>query len=120
MVADHQGGRSQGGVSGSVRSGIGVILTLVGLCAGYYAYWNRQQSAAESQAKTFCEASAIGSDVSRAVERARELKLVGGGYSEQQGRFIAVFRGAIFNAFVCELTVANGKVTSRRVFRDGD
>jgi len=103
-----------------MRSGTGVIIIVVSLCAGYYAYWSHQQSRAQSQAQAFCESSAIGSAVSQAVERGHELKLIGSGYSEQQGRYVARFRGGIFNASVCELTVADGKVTARRVMADGD
>jgi hypothetical protein len=116
MVADHQSGGAERRVSFLLKG----TAAIVALSIAYYVYWGYQQSRAEAQAHAFCESSPIGSDVSRATSRAREMKLLRHGYSEQQALFLAVFPGAIFNAFVCELSVADGKVASRRVFADGD
>ena len=89
----------------------------VGVCAAvaYFLYWEYQYREAESDANRFCSSVGIGSRVSDITEKAKHLENFRHGFQENESRYIAVFKGPIFNAFVCELTLADGKVSSARV-----
>jgi hypothetical protein len=85
--------------------------------AAYYAYWQYQFERAQSAANDFCESAAVGSDIADAVSRLKtqDRVRVRDGFQENEKRYVAIFYGPIFNAFVCEIELANRKVVSRRV-----
>lgn len=93
---------------------IKILAIVVGCFLGYYLYWQHQYESAEADARQFCASTAEGSDISEAITRAESLKGIRHGFTEPDQRYTVYFRGPIFNMFTCELTVAAGKVTSRR------
>ena len=98
-----------------MRLTLKILAIVVGCFLAYFGYWQYQYKAAESAAEQFCASAADGSDISAAIARAEGIKGVRHGFQDPKDRYVVMFRGPIFNAFVCELTVADGKVTSRRV-----
>lgn len=86
----------------------------------YGAYWQYQYQRAEADANDFCAGSAVGSDIAATIARATAIPGLLHGFQENETRYVAVFRGPIFNAFTCELTVANAKVTASRVVEPSD
>ena len=94
-----------------------IKIIAVVLCAAvaYFLYWEYQYREAESDAKRFCASVSIGSTVSDVTGKAKHLEGFRHGFQENESRYTAVFPGPIFNAFVCELTLADGKVVSARV-----
>jgi uncharacterized membrane protein len=98
-----------------MRLTIKILAIVVGCLVAYFGYWQYQYKAAESAAGQFCAAVADGSDLSDAIARAEGIKGVRHGFADPKVRYVVMFKGPIFNAFVCELTVADAKVTSRRV-----
>ena len=80
-------------------------------CIGY-VNWS-----AERNARTFCDEIAVGSDISIAVERAKDRHLLWG----PAGGYTFYFPGFVFDKAVCEVAVnREGKVTSKgaRMERD--
>ena len=83
------------------------IVAVVGTAVACTAYldWS-----AERQAKAFCNDVPIGSDISLAVERAKDKKLLYGDYR----RYTFYFPGMVFDKAVCEIWIdPNRKVTSK-------
>ena len=92
---------------------VGKVLGIVAaLFAAYVAYWIYQDRRADSAANEFCNALAIGSRPSEAIERA---KAAGRRTIEKPDGVAFLFQGPIFNAYVCELSVADGKIARRQV-----
>lgn len=78
----------------------------------FYPNWS-----AEREAKAFCDEIAIGSDVSLAVERAKEKRIFFGDF---QG-YTFYFPGLVFDKAVCEVSVdANRKVISKASIMEYD
>ena len=98
-----------------MRLTLKILAIVVGCFLAYFAYWQYQYKAAESAAEQFCASVADGSNIARAIARAEGMKGVRHGFVDPKVRYTVMFRGPIFNVFVCELAVADGKVTSRRV-----
>jgi hypothetical protein len=92
-----------------------IIAVILGAALAYFGYWHYQYARAESDANRFCTSVSIGSSVSDVTEKAKGLEGFRHGLQENESRYIAVFPGPIFNAFVCELTLADGKVSSAHV-----
>lgn len=90
-----------------------ILAVFVLASIAYYAYWEFQYRRAAAGAKTFCEAVPVGSDISKVIVQAQALEGVQHGFQENRTRYIVIFRGPIFNQFVCELDVADGRVSSR-------
>jgi hypothetical protein len=103
--------------SRAIRTVLIVLGAVVLLFAAYYAYWQHQFQRARTAAGDFCESAAIGSDVADAVARLKtqDRVRVRDGFQENESRYVAIFYGPIFNAFICEIELANRKVVSKRV-----
>jgi hypothetical protein len=89
-----------------------VLGTVAALFSAYVAYWIYQDRRAESAANEFCNAIAIGSRASEAVERA---KTANRRMLEKPEGIAFLFQGPIFNAYLCEVTVADGKILRRQI-----
>jgi hypothetical protein len=103
-----------------MKAAIKVVLILVACLAAYFGFWHYQYDRAQAAANDFCGSVAVGTDIAAAIPRVEALGGVRHGFQEQEARYIVVFRGPIFNAFICELTLTAGKVVSNRVRPDGD
>ena len=98
-----------------------ILLILPGSCVAYYKYWEYQLDRSEALAKRFCESVAVGSDASEAIALARKAdKFVRDGTRDGQTFLTITFPGPIFNAYSCDLTVADGKVTSKVLVEQKD
>jgi len=95
------------------------IAVLIGSVLGFAGYANY---AAERAAKAFCGKTPLGSDVNLAVLRAPQegVRYRGrlGRNGKEEHRFEV--QGWVFNAGVCRVEVANGKVTSVHAQMEGD
>ena len=89
-----------------------LVAIVVLLFAAYVAYWLYQDHSAQIAANQFCDGIASGSRVSEAMARARAA---GRRVLQKQDGVAILFQGPIFNAYVCEVAVANGKVVRRQV-----
>jgi hypothetical protein len=89
-----------------------LLAILVLLFAAYVGYWLYQDDRAHIAADKFCDAIATGSQASDTIDRA---KSDGRRVLENQEGMAVHFQGPIFNAYICEVTVANGKVVRRQV-----
>ena len=103
--------------SRSIRTVLIVLGAVVLLFAAYYAYWQHQFQRARTAANDFCGSAAVGSDIADADTRLQTQDRVRarGGFQDNQTRYVAIFYGPIFNAFVCEIELSNRKVVSTRV-----
>jgi hypothetical protein len=83
----------------------------------YVAYWQYQYQRSKSDANAYCAAVEIGSDASTAGPRAEAMGVppFRHGFRDEKKLYAATFTGPIFNAFVCELSVADGKIAAKRV-----
>jgi hypothetical protein len=84
-----------------------VIVAVLGtpVACVYYLNWS-----AERKAKAFCDDVAIGSDISLAIEKAKDKKLL---YGDYQG-YTFYFPGMVFDKAVCEVSIdPSRKVTSK-------
>src|SRR5918994_4104012 len=88
---------------------VGIVVLLF---IAYIAYWLYQDRSAQIAADQFCDAIDPGSRASDAIDRARAASRR---VLENQEGFAILFQGPIFNAYVCEVTVAGGKVVRRQV-----
>jgi hypothetical protein len=102
----------------------GIVLAIVamfGAVLGYAAYANY---AAEKTARTLCANLQVGSDIDRAIARARdEGARHRGPYTlERTGAEVHdfQFQGWVFNVGVCRAGVANGKITLLAASLEGD
>ena len=98
---------------------VGSIALLFVAVVGYAGYANY---AAESSAKSFCGNTDIGSDVAVAIARAGEqgVRHRGPMVSDGKEEHDFEFQGWVFNAGVCRMSVANGKVISLLAKLEGD
>jgi len=88
--------------------------------AAYVAYWFHQDDRARTAATAFCESVAIGSPMSAAANKLSGVPDVRHGFMQSESTYIANFRGPIFNAYTCELKIADGKVVSKAVVEPVD
>jgi Tfp pilus assembly protein FimT len=95
-----------------MRAVVKALATVLVLFAAYVAYWMYQDRRAQSAANEFCNALALGSRPSEAIERA---KAAGRRTIEKPDGVAFVFQGPIFNAYICELSVADGKIARKQV-----
>lgn len=94
------------------------FITLV--IAAYVAHWFWQDSHAREAASAFCDSVAIGSPMDAAAEKLGSMPDVRHGFLKNESTYFAIFRGPIFNAYTCELKIADGKVTSKAVVEPVD
>ena len=91
-------------LAGKVAFGIVVALAAL-LTSVWYVNW-----AAERNARQFCAAIEIGSDISLAIARAEDKKIF---YGDAQG-YTFYFWGMVFDKAVCEVSIdSNRKVTAK-------
>lgn len=95
-----------------MRTAATVLGIVVALFSVYVSYWFYQDRRAQSAANEFCNALAIGSRPSEAIDRA---KGAGRRALEKSDGFAVHFQGPIFNAYLCEVVVADGKVARKQV-----
>jgi hypothetical protein len=97
----------------------GAIVLLIAGVLGYAAYAN---DSAEHAARKFCAALQVGSDIDRAIARARaEGARYRGPRTEEAREFHDFeFQGWVFNVGVCRVTVAGGKIRSFEARLEGD
>jgi hypothetical protein len=95
-----------------------LVISVVILCCGAvvgcigYANWS-----AERRARAFCDEIAIGSDISTAIERAKDKKLLWG----PAGGYTFYFPGFMFDKAVCQASVnREGKVISKGAVMEYD
>ena len=89
-----------------------VFAAILALLVTYVAYWMYQDRRAHKEAGDFCDAIALGSRASEAVERA---KAANRRTLENPDGVAFLFPGPIFNAYICELKVADGKIARKQV-----
>jgi len=95
-----------------MRAVVKALATILVLFVAYVAYWMYQDRGAQSAANEFCNALAIGSRPSEAIDRA---KAAGRRAIEKPDGVAFLFQGPIFNAYLCEVTVADGKMVRRQI-----
>ena len=95
-----------------MRTVVQVFAAILALLVAYVAYWMYQDRRAHKEASEFCDAIAIGSRASEAVERG---KAANRRTLENPDGVAFFFQGPIFNAYICELKVADGKITRKQV-----
>jgi hypothetical protein len=88
--------------------------------AVYVAYWFYQDDRARSAATAFCDSIAVGSPMGAAADALAGKPDVRHGFMSSESVYIASFRGPIFNAYTCELKIADGKVTAKSVVEPVD
>ena len=83
-----------------------IVVVLGAMVAGvFYVNW-----AAERNARKFCDAIAIGSDISIATQKVKDKSLY---YGDSQG-YTFYFWGVVFDKAVCEVSIdQNRKVTAK-------
>jgi len=98
---------------------VGAIVALLAAIVGYAAYANY---AAERAAESFCAATALGSSIDAALERAAKhgARHLGPLNNEGKEEHDFNFQGWVFNVGVCRVGVANGKVISIFTALEGD
>jgi len=80
-----------GKVAFVIAAALGAIVACVG-----YLNWS-----AERKAKAFCDDIAVGSDISLAIEKAKDKKLL---YGDSRG-YTFYFPGLVFDEAVCEESI---------------
>jgi hypothetical protein len=98
-----------------MRTTLNVLGFIVLVIAAYVAYWFYQDGRARDAATAFCDSVAIGSPMSAAADKLGGRSDVRHGFMKSESTYFAIFRGPIFNAYTCELKIADGKVTEKRV-----
>jgi hypothetical protein len=98
-----------------VRATLTVLGVLALALAAYVAYWFYQDDRARTAANAFCDSVTIGSGMSAAADRLKAMPDVRHGFIQSESTYFASFRGPIFNAYTCELKIADGKVASKAV-----
>jgi hypothetical protein len=81
----------------------------------YVGYWQYQYERSKSDASAYCASTEIDSDVSKAGPRAEAMGVpqFRHGFRDEKKIYAVTFTGPIFNAFICELTVTDGKITAK-------
>jgi hypothetical protein len=94
-----------------------IVVILLMPVVFYVVYWQHQYQRSKSDADKFCAAMEIGSDVATAGPRAEAMGVppFRHGFRDEKKIYAATFTGPIFNAFTCELTVADGRIAAKRV-----
>jgi len=93
-----------------------IVAVVVLVIAGSFASVSRHQNQrALMAAEGFCDPVKQGEDIAAVVARANALGLLRHGPQDGGRRYVALFPGAIFNACLCEITVAEGRVTGKKV-----
>lgn len=103
-----------------MRFALKLLAGIAGLFIAYVAYWQYQYRRAETSANQFCASVTVGSEVSKTVALLQAQDGVRHGFQDNESRYIVLFKGPIFNAFTCELALADGKVVSKRVLEPVD
>ena len=103
-----------------MRSALKILGFLVLVFAAYVAYWFYQDHRAHTAASAFCDSVAIGSPMSAAADKLGGMPDVRHGFMKSESKYLAIFRGPIFNAYTCELKIADGKVASKAVVEPVD
>jgi hypothetical protein len=101
------------------------LLKICGLIAGclvlafvaYFVQWELQYRHSRSAATDFCDSVPLGSDISKTKALLDAQTALRHGMMSS-GTYMVIFKGPIFNAFTCALTVADAKVTAKRVAED--
>lgn len=95
------------------------IVVLIAAVLGYAAYAN---DSAEQAARKLCAALQLGSEIDRAIARARaEGARYRGPRTEEGAEFHDFeFQGWVFNVGVCRVTVSGGKIRSSEARLEGD
>ena len=93
----------------TVARAIGIVVASFVL---YVAYWFHQDRRAESAANELCNALVIGSRPSEAVNRA---KAAGARTIDGPDGLRFVFQGPIFNAYLCEVLISDGKIARKQL-----
>ena len=95
------------------------LALLIGAVVGYGTYAN---SSAEEAARKFCATLQFGSDIDRAIARARAEGARHRGPRIEDGAELHdfEFQGWVFNVGVCRVTVAGVKIQSSEVRLEGD
>ena len=97
----------------------GIAALFMAVIAAYTVYYVYANGRAETAADQFCNTVIVGAAVSGIKVRA---EAAGARYlsSSTSNTAKVYFQGAVFNGFYCDLTVAEGKVVSRRVTKVED
>src|SRR4051812_43657187 len=103
-----------------MRTLLKIAGVLVLAFAAYVAYWFYQDHRAHSAASAFCDSIAAGSDMAAVEAASSAAKVARHGYMQSESVYVAIFPGPIFNAYTCELKMADGKVTAKRVVEPKD
>lgn len=103
-----------------MKSALKILAVILLACIAYVGYWEFQYQRAEADANKFCASVPLGSNVSKAIAQAQAMEGVRHGFQDNQSRYIVMFKGPIFNSFFCELSLADGKVTSKHAGVFGD
>lgn len=92
---------------------------LIGAVVGYAAYAN---DSAEQAARKLCAALQVGSDIDRAIARARAEGARYRGPRTEEGAELHdfEFQGWVFNVGVCRASVAGGKIQLLEAKLEGD
>jgi hypothetical protein len=102
----------------------GIVLAIVLLMAAVLAYAAYANSAAEEAARNLCARLQIGSEIDRAIARARDERARHRGPYTLEATGAEVhdfqFQGWVFNVGVCRAGVAGGKITSLAASLEGD
>jgi hypothetical protein len=103
-----------------MRSALKVLGFVALVFAAYVAYWFYQDDRARSAATAFCDSVAVGSPMGDAADKLGGRSDVRHGFMKSENKYLAIFRGPIFNAYTCELKIADGKVAEKRVVEPVD
>ena len=103
-----------------MRTLLKIVGVLVLLFAAYVAYWFYQDDRARTAASAFCDSVATGSDMAAVEAASNTAKVARHGYMQSESVYIAIFPGPIFNAYTCELKMADGKVAAKSVVEPKD
>jgi hypothetical protein len=94
-----------------------VIGCLVLAFVAYFVQWEFQHRRSQAAATDFCDSVPLGSEISKTQALLDAQTAVRHGMTSS-GTYRVIFKGPIFNAFTCELAVADAKVTAKRVAED--
>ena len=103
-----------------MRGALKIVGFLVLVFSAYVAYWFYQDDRARTAASAFCDSVAIGSPMSAAADTLAGRSDVRHGFMQSESKYLAIFRGPIFNAYTCELKITGGKVESKAVVEPAD
>ena len=103
-----------------MRRALKVVGFIALVLAAYVGHWFYQDNRAHTAASAFCDSVAIGSSMEAAADKLASMSDVRHGFLKSESTYFASFRGPIFNAYTCELKIADGKVASKAVVEPAD